>query len=103
MAGRGRDGVPERLPRREADDLGERGGYVVPQVENAWRPAYEIYDLETDPLETKNLWDDASPASVRTRLLLEQLRQWPASPRPTRSVSSGKEQRESLRALGHIR
>jgi len=39
------------------------------------RPYGELYDLETDPGERRNLWDEASWTGVR-RGLLDTLREW---------------------------
>jgi arylsulfatase A-like enzyme len=53
-------------------------------------PWGEFYDLENDPLETENLWDDPAAASTKRdmteRLIHKMMDMAERSPRPTRSA-----------------
>jgi arylsulfatase A-like enzyme len=66
-------------------------------VDKRWRITYyrgvswgEMYDLDNDPLELDNLWDDPAAASAKRelteRLLHKMLELAERSPRPTRSA-----------------
>jgi arylsulfatase A-like enzyme len=66
-------------------------------VDKRWRITYyrgvswgEMYDLDSDPLELDNLWDDPAAASAKQqlteRLLHKMLELAERSPRPTRSA-----------------
>lgn len=74
--------------------------------ENAWRPGYEIYNLERDPEEKWNLWKGPTDSSVLTSFLVHELRRH--SPTLTTGDSESTEvpleaiDREALRALGYI-
>ena len=66
----------------EFNDLGKRLGFTRPaRVRSlrteSWRftlyqdePWGELYDLETDPQETNNLWDSAAHAGIKADLIL---------------------------------
>ena len=53
-------------------------------------PWGEFYDLENDPLEMDNLWDDPAAASAKRdmteRLLHKMMELAERSPRPTRTA-----------------
>ena len=98
----------QRLQLLEAVDVTRDGRAVVSWPwkliqEDAWSPRYEIYDLEADPRESRNLWDAAFPRSVRTEFLLQELRRLPATLSPAAERKFTPEEREAMRALGYIR
>lgn len=74
------DTVPYESYVRKADVLAART--EVQQVYATWRdaPPVELYDLQEDPYEWRNLADDPDSAGVQQRLLAE-LAQWRASTR----------------------
>jgi arylsulfatase A-like enzyme/Flp pilus assembly protein TadD len=60
-------------------------------------PIAELYDLETDPAESKNLYAERRRDAVAARTTLASLRTTPAAPR-----NISQEEMERLRSLGYI-
>jgi arylsulfatase A-like enzyme len=98
---------PEMIKRRVRFDVAGRFRSAIQgQWKLIWAPfqtddlAYELYDLENDPHETRNLYHPSHPAATELRPLLET---WMASDTmisPTEEISD--EDLERLRSLGYV-
>ena len=105
----GRSYFPHLVPRRVRNDVAGRFRAVVDgDWKLIWTPfqkgdqRWELYDLATDPHETRDLYAADHPQVERLRPMLESWAARGAAAEPGPDVELGEADRKALRALGYL-